>query len=243
MNSVILLQDRIVKDKNEIARLDEESNLVFFIPPEEITKLDWDLINDQRYEKSRTEIGELNSIYVAINPNDPYKNDVSQYRTHFRVMDGRHKYHTSKKVERKWNHVYVLVKDFADFDLLRTHFGSGKSQQKQAIETKMIIDQLCNYYYDVEGIQRDQVALKVVKALENTRFNKMTIYRNMNPKYLSKKGRPKAIDKKLSKKDKEIVKLTNEIDSLNRQLFSVTEQKNLLEKEIEELKSKLHIKV
>ena len=57
MNSVILLQDRIVKDKNEIARLDEESNLVFFIPPEEITKLDWDLINDQRYEKSRTEIG------------------------------------------------------------------------------------------------------------------------------------------------------------------------------------------
>lgn len=241
MKPLTLLEERIVRDNVEIARLDKESKLDFFIPPEEIKQLDWELINDETYTKSRDEIGELDSIYIAVNYSDPYKDSINTFRTHLRVMDGRHKYHTSKKAGTVWKHVYVLVKDFLDFDLLRTHFGSGKSPQKQAIETKMIIDQRCSYYFDEIGLKREEIASRVVKDLANTRFSQPTIYRHMNPKYLLKTGRPKT-DKKLSKKDKEIIKLTNEIDSLNRQLFSVQEEKNQLEKEIEELRSRLHIK-
>ena len=244
MKSFTLLEERIITDRNEIERLDKESNLEFFIPPEEIGKLDWELINDERYTKSREEIGELNSIFIAVNPSDPFKDQVSPFRTHFRVVDGRHKYQTSKNSGKVWKHVYVMVKDFLEFDILRTHFGSGKSPQKQVSETKTIIDQRCRYYYDVVGLKRQEISARVVKDLENTRMSHMTIYRHMNPKYLTKsgRGRPKS-EKKLSKKDREIERLNHEIDSLNRQLFSVTETRNQLEKEIEDLKSKLNIKL
>lgn len=240
MNSNSFLNERIITNEAEIKSLDEESKLEFFIPPEEITKLDWELINDQTYEKSRNEIGELQPVYIAVNQSDPYKNDVSPYRTHLRVLDGRHKYQTSKKSNIQWKHVYVSVNDFLDFDLLRTHFASGKSPQKQVTETKMIIDQRCDYYFNVVGTPRERIAEKVVKDLENSRFSRMTVYRHMNPKYLSKKGRPKK-DKKLSGKDREIIRLNNEIDSLQRELFTIKDQRDSLEKELEELRSKVSI--
>lgn len=241
MDQSSFLNERIIINEAEIKSLDEESKLEFFIPPEEITKLDWELINDQTYEKSRNEIGELQPVYIAVNPSDPYKNDVSPYRTHLRVLDGRHKYQTSKKSHTQWKHVYVSVNDFLDFDLLRIHFASGKSAQKQVAETKMVIDQRCNYYFDIVGLPRNKISERVVKDLMGKpRFSQRTIYRYMNKKYLSNKGRYKR-DKKLSGKDKEIIRLNNEIDSLQRELFMVKDQKDSLEKELEQLRSNLSI--
>lgn len=240
MNSNSFLNERIITNEAEIKSLDEESKLEFFIPPEEITKLDWELINDQTYEKSRNEIGELQPVYVAVNQSDPYKNDVSPYRTHLRVLDGRHKYQTSKKSNIQWKHVYVSVNDFLDFDLLRTHFGSGKSQMNQITEAKIMINQRCKYYFDVVGLDRKEIGARVVKDLSNTRFNRNFIYRNMDRRFL-RDWKSQKKDKKLSGKDREIIRLNNEIDSLQRELFTIKDQRDSLEKELEELRSKVSI--
>lgn len=208
----------------------EESNYNFFIPPDEINaSVDWELVHSKLYHNSRNIIGELQPIYIAVNHSDPYKDSTtSKYRTHLRVLDGRHKYQDSKESNKLWSVKFVNVKDFLDFDSLRIHFGSGKSSKKQTQELKLMVKQRCEFYYNERGIPIEKIGALVAKDFENTRIGGTNFYRYIESKYLNKSKQHKK-EIKVSKKDITIQRLNNEIDSLNRQLFQAKDRVKELE--------------
>ena len=97
-------------------RIEEYNKLELYIPPHEtLATYDSKLLKDDSYKKSKSQVGELRAIEVAVWENDPDKNsDVSHARIHLRIINGRHRY----TQDPKWERVYY---DFAPIEQTATH--------------------------------------------------------------------------------------------------------------------------
>src|SRR3990170_704438 len=97
-------------------RIEEYNKLELYIPPHEtLATYDSKLLKDDSYKKSKSQVGELRAIEVAVWENNPDKNsDVSHARIHLRIINGRHRY----TQDPKWERVYY---DFAPIEQTATH--------------------------------------------------------------------------------------------------------------------------
>ena len=252
-----LLEQWQIKDPVEIARLEKEFGYKFFIPKSEDPTLDFDIILSYTLNNSIEQIGQIEKIFVTINKEDPFKkSEVNELRTHGRVAGGRHKYKASINAKKRYEVVYIRVKDFGEFSLIRAQFEIQKSPQVRQKNLEMIIRQEAKYAYDVLGIYpKSKVGAWVVKKLGNGHpYHNATIYRHLPKEFINKMTSENISDsikqlKKKSKKDIKIDELQKKLDYLERRNIELEEyskpesDKDRIIKEQEEQIKKLRIEV
>lgn len=218
---------RIITDPVLIKKYDEEFNYRFYTPEVEATWLDTELIIQHRYTKSKKFLGyELQPIYVAINDEDDNVDDPL-LRIHGKVIDGRQRYADSKVLNQRWSVVYVFVKDYEDYVHLWSSMGSKKSPEIVAEQTGAIIRSYCNLVwkkkpreiFDRDGIPKKENVSQHVCDKLSLYWSETTIRKNILPEFKipfknTSVARKEVEAKKLSKKDKKIIQLDNQVQEL-----------------------------
>lgn len=241
------IRDLIVSDEKLIKILDEKYKDQFYIPPFETRKdsktgINWELVDDGNYVKSKNKVGEISDVIVAICDNDPYKNDSNSiFRIDGRVVDGRTRYLSSLKHKVKWKHKYILVKDFEQFVWFWCHFNSLKGGNVLDETSKFL--QLCKFRNEITGMEKEKIGQSIILDYGNNQpFNNKTLRRRIPPIYKEKikmdaqlkrevviAEKRKKEGKKLTKNDKVSV-LEIEKQDLIRQNFDLDDQLKELKK-------------
>lgn len=218
---------RIITDPVLIKKYDEELNYHFYTPQAEDTWFDTELIMQHRYTKSKKFLShELQPIYVAVNDEDDNIDDPL-LRIHGKVIDGRQRYADSKVLKQRWSVVYVFVKDYEDYIHLWSSMGSKKSPEIVAEQTGAIIRSYCNLVwkqkprkiFDRDGIPKKENVSRYVCNKLDLYWSKTTIRKNILPEFKipfknTSVARKEVEAKKLSKKDKRIIQLDNQVQEL-----------------------------
>src|SRR3989304_59734 len=148
-------------------RIEEHNKLELYIPPHEtLATYDSKLLKDDSYKKSKSQVGELRAIEVAVWENDPDKNsDVSHERIHLRIINGRHRY----TQDPKWERVYY---DFAPIEQTGTHPTLAYLQARQHFdlqkeqtpdEKRMLIEETGEAILKTTTIPMSQICNELVK--------------------------------------------------------------------------------
>ena len=227
-----LLEQRQIKDIEEISSLEKELDYKFFIPKTEDSSLDFDIILSGSLDNSINYLGQIEKIFVTVNHDDPFKkSEVNELRTHGRIAGGRHKYKASLTAKKRYEVVYVRVKDFEEFSTIRAQFEIQKSPKVRQKNLEMIIRQEAKYAYDVLGIfPKSKVGAYVVKKLGNGHpYHNTTIYKHLPKEFINKVASENITDSKLqprkqSKKDRKIGELETKIEYIERRNNELEEQ-------------------
>ena len=220
-------EKRIIQDPKLIKKYDDEFNYDFYIPKSEHSWIDTDLVLGHYYSNSKEALGiALSPIYVAVNDHDDCVDDPL-LRIHGRILDGRQRHADSKIRKERWPISYVYVKDYEEYILLWSSMGSKKSPEIVAEQTRAVIRSFCDRVWrkkpkeinDIKGVPRKANVSKHVCDILSSRWSETTIRRHILPEFknqikntfvASKEVEPK----KLSKKDKEIIQLKNQVQEL-----------------------------
>jgi len=246
-NKPIDVKELMFTNKESIKELDNEFDYSYYIPPFEYQKteqggIEWNLIDEMNYTKSKELVGQLNDIIVAVCPDDPYKNDMNSiYRIHGRIVDGRTRYLSRLNENNRWKIKYVRVLDFERFIFIWSHYNSLKGGNKKDEKNKFL--QVCKYLHEVKGLEKSKCgALIIAKFGNNNPFPKTRMYDILEPEYKitysdkEHKSSDQTTDKKSKKrfkKDKKIDQLHIEINDLVTQNFNLQENNKQLEEKLE----------
>jgi len=240
-----------ITDQYLIDRFNREFNNKFFIPKQEEETYDLEELAEKNYVKSAKRIGgQIFPIAIAVCSDDPTMktgsdtfNPESIFRVHGRIADGRHRYIEAIDTGTIWKAEYYNVKNFEEYMQLRAHMDSKKKAHPNEMKNKFI--QLCEYKHKVLGIPKEQICLLLIKEMSPP-YPESSIRNWIPAEYKSPRhaqsrlGKTKDITetkemkeliktveekntKKLSRKDKKIEKLNQELDANFKEISTLQE--------------------
>lgn len=228
------LKERIITDQRLIDKYDRETNYNFYIPPHELTSLDYNKIKNHDFTKARDNLGkELSPIYIAINEEDEFRDSKnSPVRIHKRVWQGKHRYKDTESLNQRWSYVYVYFRSFEEFIKTRPYESEVKDvdvlgNSIRAKQTSDDIKSMAEKLWKVDGvIPKSSICSKLYGIIgSGNPYSNMTIRRHCPQEYKDeKKMRMQGQGKKQPKKSKKDI----EIDRLSREVTSLIEQTDRL---------------
>lgn len=248
-----------ITDPKEIEKLNKINPYISKM--EGTDTLDQDAMNHMLHATSAGVIGQHRDIEIAVWHDDPHKDSPDHpYRIHMRVMNGRHRLLQDPSWKRKYYNVGKAKDPVMAYFQLRQHFDLQKKSNPK--EKEILIRQLGMYLIKEKGIPPYKCCDRICDILvplgvasantiishcpdeykeKSRQTTKDLTYekRGMETKE-AKKIRAK-VSQKTEKYEAENLRLQKELDNSIKEGKTIQDQLNKLEKEFDEVQSKLRI--